>query len=77
MKFERLYPVELIFRGMLSRSDAGLEKSQRLARVEEYFAVDKPDIIIDKIVEEAGLSNTEEKNFVYRISGFSTNPNVR
>lgn len=77
MKFTRLYPVELLFRGTLSKKDNGLDKNGRIEKIKEWFAVDKPDVIIDKITEEKGLVNTTEDDFVYRVSGFSTNPGVR
>jgi hypothetical protein len=76
MRFERLYPVELLFRGEVG-SFENLSAKERIAKLREFFATDKPDVTIDKIVEEQGLTATKEKDFVYRVSGFSTNPGVR
>lgn len=77
MNFFRLFTVEFLYRGVLGRSDASLDQEGRIEKVREYFAKDKPDVIIDSIVEEKGLSNTAEKDFVYTVKGFSQNPNIR
>lgn len=77
MKFRRLFTVEFLYRGILSDSDKSLDKEGRIEKVREYFARDKPDVIIDNITEEKGLAVTEENDFVYKIKGFSQNPNIR
>lgn len=77
MKFHRLFTVEFLYRGIVSSSDASLDQKARIEKVREYFAQDKPDVIIDSITEEKGLAATEENDFVYKIKGFSQNPNIR
>ncbi len=76
MKFSRLFTVEFLYRGVLDGSEK-FDQKKRIEKVREYFAIDKPDIFIDSIVEEKGLAATEENDFVYKITGFSQNPNIR
>jgi hypothetical protein len=77
MQFTRLYPVELLFRGTVGSKDSQLDSKGREEKLREWFAVDKPGIIIDKVTEEKGLTGTPENDYVYRISGFSTDPTIR
>jgi ribosomal protein S24E len=72
MKFERLYPVELIFQGIPTKDDKTLKKDERIEKIIAHFKRDKPDVIVNEITEE--VSN---KIYIYRIKGYSTNPNVR
>lgn len=76
MKFDRLYPVEFLFKGRLGEKDkaANLIKLEREEKFREYVKKDKPALVHFTVDEIEAL---EEDTFLYKITGYSSDPNVR
>ncbi|MHC4105565.1 MAG: hypothetical protein ACYSR9_11535 [Planctomycetota bacterium] len=67
MRFKRVYPIEFWIIG----------KSESKDNLEKYLKQDKPDVIVKGIKEEIRGFDEDNENSLYKITGYSTNPNVR